>query len=192
MFKLKKICFTVVKVLFFKKDVDTEKVLLPQKISSRGKIYKYFIGYFYNDHKVKLLYIMIPKTSAYLKRYDGETKLMHFLTGYDDLLEKYNTISDKVSADIEKEFESEPVQNTKIKTKIPKITKIKTKITKKNEIKSYGYDGTDFYDKEIPNVDSNPTSSLNITFLSQDKLSDRNEVTSDKVNFRPDTRKNVF
>ena len=36
----------------------------------------------------------------------------------DDLLEKYNTIWDKVSADIKKEFDREPVYNKKfLKTK---------------------------------------------------------------------------
>ena len=34
---------------------------------------------------------------------------MYFLIEDDALLEKYNTIWDKVSADIKKEFDSEPV-----------------------------------------------------------------------------------
>ena len=55
-----------------------------------------------NDNKVKPLHIMLPKTSAYVKNYDGETKWMYFLIEYDDLLGKYNTIWDKVSADIKK------------------------------------------------------------------------------------------
>ena len=54
---------------------------------------------------------MLPKTSAYAKNYDGETKWMYFLIEDDDLLKKYNTIWDKVSADIKKEFDSEPVYN---------------------------------------------------------------------------------
>ena len=45
---------------------------------------------------------MLPKTSAYVKNYDGQTKLMYFFIKDDDLLEKYNTIWDKVSADIKK------------------------------------------------------------------------------------------
>ena len=48
----------------------------------------------------------------------------------DDLLEKYNTICDKVSADIKKEFDSEPIYNKKF---------FKTKI------KSHGDEGRDFY-----------------------------------------------
>ena len=39
---------------------------------------------------------------------------MYFLIEYDDLLEKYNTIWDKVSADIKKEFDSKSVYYKKI------------------------------------------------------------------------------
>ena len=50
------------------------------------------------------------------------------------LLEIYNTISDKISADINKEFDSDPVYNKKY---------LKTKI------KSNGDDVTDFLDKKF-------------------------------------------
>ena len=47
----------------------------------------------------------------------------------DDLLEKYNTIWDKVSADLKKEFDSEPVYSkeflkTKIKSHGDEVTKL--------------------------------------------------------------------
>ena len=45
---------------------------------------------------------MLLKTSAYVKIYDGRTKWMYFLIENDDLLEKYNTISGKISADMKK------------------------------------------------------------------------------------------
>ena len=54
---------------------------------------------------------MLPKTSAHVKSYDGQTKWMYFLIEDDDLLEKYNTIWDKVSDEIKKEFDSKPVYN---------------------------------------------------------------------------------
>ena len=56
----------------------------------------------YNDHKVKPLHIMLPKISAYVKSYGGQTKWMYFLIEDDDILEKHDTIWDKVSADIKK------------------------------------------------------------------------------------------
>ena len=43
-------------------------ILLSEKISFGEKNYKYFIGYLYDDHKVKPLHIMLPKTSAYEKK----------------------------------------------------------------------------------------------------------------------------
>ena len=60
----------------------------------------------YNAHKVKPLHIMLPKTSSYVKSYDGQGNRMYFLIGDDNLLEKYNTIWDKVSTDIKDEFGS--------------------------------------------------------------------------------------
>ena len=62
------------KTPIFFKDIDIKKVLVSSKISFSEKNYKYFIGYLYNDHKVKPLHIMLPKTSANVKSYDGQTK----------------------------------------------------------------------------------------------------------------------
>ena len=58
---------------------------------------------------------------------------MHFLIEDDDLLKKYNTIWDKVSADMKNEFDSDPVYNQNY---------LKTRI------KSHGDEVTDFYDKK--------------------------------------------
>ena len=78
--KLKKSKFYRHKTSIILEDVDIEKVLVSNKISLGEKNYKHFIGYLYNGIK-------------------------YFLIEDDDLLEKYNTIWDKVSADIKKEFE---------------------------------------------------------------------------------------
>ena len=45
---------------------------------------------------------MLPKTSAYGKSYDGEIKWIYFLIEDDELLEKYETIWDKITAEIKK------------------------------------------------------------------------------------------
>ena len=45
---------------------------------------------------------MLPKTSTYVKSYHGQTKWMYFLIEDDKLSTKYNTVWDKVSADIKK------------------------------------------------------------------------------------------
>ena len=81
---------------------------------------------------------MLPKTSAYVKSYDRQTKWRYFLIEDNGLLKKYNTIWDKISADIKKEFNSKSVYNKFLKTKI----------------RFYGDEATDFHDKEISKVDS--------------------------------------
>ena len=116
------------------RDVDIEKVIVSNKISSGKKNSKYFFDYFYNDDKVKPLHTMLPKVTSYVKSYDGQTKWMYYLIKHDDLLEKYNSIWDKVRADIEKEFDSEPVYNIKFL---------------KSKIKSHGDEDRGFYDKKF-------------------------------------------
>ena len=64
---------------------------------------------------------------------------MYFLIEDNDLLEKYNAILDKVSADIKKEFNSQPVYN---------------KNFLKFEIESQGDKVTNIYEKKIPKMDS--------------------------------------
>ena len=102
--EIEKTIFYLNRTPTFPKDVDIEKVLVSNKISFGEKNCNYFIGYLHNDNKVKPLHIMFIKTSAFIKRYDGQTKWMQFLIENDDLLKKYNTILDKVSADIKKSF----------------------------------------------------------------------------------------
>ena len=76
--------------------------------------------------------------SGYVTFHVGQIKYMYFLIEDDDLLEKYNIVWDKVSADVKKELDREDVHN-------------------KIFLKSYGDEVTDFYDKKIPEMDSNHT-----------------------------------
>ena len=132
------------------------KVLVSEKISFGKKNCKYLIGYLYNGNKVKHLNIMLPKTSAYVESYDGQIKWMYFFIEDNDSLKKYNTISNKVSADTEKEVGSEPVYNKDI---------LKTTIKSHCEV-------AEFYDKRIPKVDSNHTCLAVITLDSALKKND--------------------
>ena len=85
---------------------------------------------------------MLLNNSAYVKSYDRQTKWMYFLIENDDLVENYNTIWDKFSDDIKKEFDSELVYNKKL---------LKTRI-------KFLHDKVlDFSDKEIIKVASNYT-----------------------------------
>ena len=79
------------KILVHLRDVDIEKVLVSSKISFGKKNYEWFTGYLYNNHKLKPVHIVFPKTCAYAS-YDGQTKWIYFLIEDDDLLKRYNTI----------------------------------------------------------------------------------------------------
>ena len=48
-----------------------KKVLISNEISCGEKNYNYFIGYLYNDNKIKPLHVILPQKSAYVKMYDG-------------------------------------------------------------------------------------------------------------------------
>ena len=77
-------------------------------------------------------------------------KLNVFLIEDGDLLEKHNTICNKVNADIKKEFGRVPVYNK---------TFFKTKI------KPHGDKATDLFDKENPKMDTYHTCLAVIDFL---------------------------
>ena len=85
---------------------------------------------------------MLPKTSAYVKDYDKKTNSIYFLIKDNDLLNKYNTMWDKISADAKIELNDEPVYN---------------KTFLKSKVKFYGDEATDFHDKKVPKVDSSYT-----------------------------------
>ena len=48
-------------------------ILVLKKISSSVRNYKYFVGYL-DDWKSKPFILILPKTSAYIKSFDGGTK----------------------------------------------------------------------------------------------------------------------
>ena len=70
-------------------------ISISNKIFSSRKKYKYFICYL-DDFKMKPFSIILPKTSVYVKSYDGETKWIYFSIKDDYLLEKYNDIWNNV------------------------------------------------------------------------------------------------
>ena len=91
------------KIQFFK-DVYIDNKLISEnkKISSGVKNYRRFIGYMDDNYKIKLLCIILPKRSTYVKSHGGEAIWMHFVIEDDELLKKYNGIWNKLSNSIEK------------------------------------------------------------------------------------------
>ena len=101
----------------------------------RQKKIKYFVVCKDDDHKINPLCIIFLKASAYVKGYDGETKWMYFFVKDDELLEKYNSIWNKVNNRIKEKLDCEPIYNN---------------IFFKIKIRSYGDEATDLHDKETP------------------------------------------
>ena len=77
-------------------------MLVSKKIYTAKRNYKYPLGYLYDYYNVKPLHMMLPKMTAYVKSYDGQTKWMCYFIEDDCLFEKHNTIWDKFSTDIKK------------------------------------------------------------------------------------------
>ena len=80
--------FVAIKILFEKKHIATEKAAVSNKISFGEKNCRYFIGYLHDDYKIKPSHIMLPKTKAYVKGFNGQTKCIYFLIEHGDLSEK--------------------------------------------------------------------------------------------------------
>lgn len=65
--------FVILLIIHILEYEGTDNVLLSNKCFFRSRNYKYLIGYI-DDSKIKPLYIILPKTSVYVKSYDRETK----------------------------------------------------------------------------------------------------------------------
>ena len=135
--------------MFFKENVNIKNLLVSNKIFSGEENYKYLIGYFYGDYKVKPLHI-IPKSSTYIK------SLMNKLNG---CINTSYIILFRIKSVLilKKEFDNQPVYN---------------KFFLKTKIKSSGYEIIDFFDKEIPKGDSNHTC---LTIISLDSSLKKDE-----------------
>ena len=73
-------------------------------LKKNRKIEKHFIGSMNDDYGTKPFSVILPKTSAFIRRYDGETKSMHILIKDDELyneLYRHNDISNKVDNSIQ-------------------------------------------------------------------------------------------
>ena len=93
-FGIEKHKFQRYKNLFFKKDVDVDNILLSNRLAIGEKTVNTLLVTC--RMIMKLSHVMLPKTSTYVKGYDGQKKRMYFLIKNDNILEKYNTKWDKV------------------------------------------------------------------------------------------------
>ena len=93
-----------IKDLFKCKNVDIDKIVVPNKVSFSKKWFTYFVSY-EDAKKIKPLCIFLSNMSAYRKNFD-ETKYISFSIKDNELLEKYNEVWEKVKNSLKKELDS--------------------------------------------------------------------------------------
>ena len=98
--------------------VNTKHIVTSDKFKHTDEGFKYFIGY-QEDEIVKLLCIILPQMSGYIKYFENGGKSISFIVKDDDMLDKYNEIWDKIKEKLNIKFNSMPVYDqTYIKAKV--------------------------------------------------------------------------
>ena len=98
--------------------LNVDQIVISDKIKHNYDGFKYFIGY-KEDDIVKPLCIILTQMSGYIKYFENGGKNMSFLIKNDRVLDKYNTISDKIKETLNIKFHSMPVYDEKyIKAKV--------------------------------------------------------------------------
>ena len=115
--------------------LNVDQIVISDKIKHNYDGFKYFIGY-KEDDIVKPLCIILPQMSGYIKYFENGGKDMSFVIKDDDVLAKYNEISNKIKRTLNIKLHSMPVYSEK---------NIKTKVKEFN-----GVIKTNFLDDEIP------------------------------------------
>ena len=92
--------------------VDLDQIVVSYKFKHNDEGLKYFIGYI--KHKiVKLLCIILPQMSGYVKYFENGSKNMSFLIKDDEVWDKYDKIWDVIKNKLNIKFHSEPVYEHK-------------------------------------------------------------------------------
>ena len=71
--------------------VNVDQIVVSDKFKHSDESFKYFIGY-QEDEIVKLLCIILPQMSGYIKYFKNSSKYMPFFVRDDNVLDKYNQI----------------------------------------------------------------------------------------------------
>ena len=111
---MKTLKFENVRVI--KKEFHKSKQPIALNMSDDG--FKYFIGY-KEGEIVKLLCIILPQMSGYIKYFENGGKNMSFMVKNEDMLDKYKEIWDKIKNKLNAKFHSMSVYDEKyIKAKV--------------------------------------------------------------------------
>ena len=98
--------------------VNVDQMVVSDKFKHSDEGFKYFIGY-QEDEIVKLLCIILPQMSGYIKYFENGGKNMSFLIKDDEVWDKYDKIWDVIKNKLNIKFHSEPVYEYKyLKAKV--------------------------------------------------------------------------
>ena len=98
--------------------VNVDQIVVSGKFKHNNEGFKYFIGY-QEGEIVKLLYIILPQMSGYIKYFENGGKNMYFLINDDEVWEKYEQIWDVIKNKLDIKFHSKPIYERKyLKTKV--------------------------------------------------------------------------
>ena len=111
------------------KSVNVDQIVVSDRFKHSDEGCKYFIGY-QEDEIVKLLCIILPQMSGYIKYFEKGGKNMSFMVKDDNVFDKYNKMWDKIKEKVNIKFHSMPVYDkTYIKAKVRELdSKIKTNV----------------------------------------------------------------
>ena len=98
--------------------IDVDQIVVSDKFKHSGDGFKYFIGY-KEGEIVKLLCIILPQMSGYIKSFENGGENISFIVKDDDVLDKYNDIWEKIKNKLNIKFHRSPVYDKKyIKVKV--------------------------------------------------------------------------
>ena len=98
--------------------VNVDQIVVSDKFKHSDEGFKYFIGY-QEGEIVKLLCIILPQMSGYIKYFENGGKNMSFLIKEDEVREKYEQIWDVIKNKLRIKFHSKPIYDQKyLKAKV--------------------------------------------------------------------------
>ena len=100
--------------------VDLNKIVVSNEFKINDTTYKHICGYLNND-TIQPLRLILPQIDDYVKHFDDGRKIMLFVTGYEEIYEKYNEIWAVTRNLLKTDFAIDPVHDYKYLTTKLKI-----------------------------------------------------------------------
>ena len=115
--------------------VNANKIVISYRIKRSDNDFKYFIGYLHDDDVIRLLCIILPQMSGYIKHFDNGGKNMSFKIEDESVYLKYPEIWNKIKGLLNVKFHSQPIFDDKyIKTKVKTFNSMINILFSGNEI----------------------------------------------------------